>query len=170
MSEPQMPRTGSDRDRPRPPHLRAHGMDPLRQLKECGQSLWLDYLKRSTIAGGELHAAQAICGTNAGARDGAGVARGETDRARARLADSGRSEPLTVGGPSSSTTTARLVIPAAAAHRQYVASQNRLGVLRGGGASDSAPICSGVIAVHAPSHSAHWLSAERISSRYACVS
>lgn len=29
-------------------------MDPLRQLETCGQSLWLDYLKRSLIEKGEL--------------------------------------------------------------------------------------------------------------------
>jgi transaldolase/glucose-6-phosphate isomerase len=29
-------------------------MNPLRQLETCGQSLWLDYLKRSLIEKGEL--------------------------------------------------------------------------------------------------------------------
>src|SRR6478735_7996909 len=29
-------------------------MNPLRQLETCGQSLWLDYLKRSLIGKGEL--------------------------------------------------------------------------------------------------------------------
>src|SRR3974390_1249033 len=30
-------------------------MNPLKQLESCGQSPWLDYLKRSLIARGELH-------------------------------------------------------------------------------------------------------------------
>ena len=30
-------------------------MNPLKQLETCGQSPWLDYLKRSLIAKGELH-------------------------------------------------------------------------------------------------------------------
>jgi len=30
-------------------------MNPLKQLENCGQSPWLDYLKRSLIAKGELH-------------------------------------------------------------------------------------------------------------------
>ena len=29
-------------------------MNPLKQLEACGQSLWLDYLKRSLIEKGEL--------------------------------------------------------------------------------------------------------------------
>ena len=31
-------------------------MNPLRQLEACGQSLWLDYLKRSLIEKGGLRA------------------------------------------------------------------------------------------------------------------
>src|SRR5579864_422492 len=30
------------------------GMNPLKQLEACGQSVWLDYLKRSLIESGEL--------------------------------------------------------------------------------------------------------------------
>src|SRR5215472_9697199 len=30
-------------------------MNPLRELERCGQSPWLDYLRRSLIARGELH-------------------------------------------------------------------------------------------------------------------
>src|SRR3974377_1281544 len=30
-------------------------MNPLKQLESCGQSPWLDYLKRSLIARGHLH-------------------------------------------------------------------------------------------------------------------
>ena len=29
-------------------------MNPLKQLEACGQSIWLDYLKRSLIESGEL--------------------------------------------------------------------------------------------------------------------
>jgi len=29
-------------------------MNPLKKLQDCGQSIWLDYIKRSFITGGDL--------------------------------------------------------------------------------------------------------------------